>query len=280
MTSMAESAARGIRQRRGRGEGHGRRRGRGRRRRRQCPGPSGRAAATDVQAGGWVRPPCHSDQATTAAGAGLQEEGCRGHAAQQREALSGGFEVECHRHAYADDLKGRTVPDLTPAGQCMLSAGSGEFGSFNLPVRADLRRDRLHGTQMNFEEQIAELERGADEVLTRRRPREEAEARHAAAHQGGLRPDRARPAPRPHGAAEQDAPVPGARAQRHLPDRRLHRDDRRPVRAQRHAPAAHAARRSRPTPRPTRRRSSRSSTRTAPRSTSTRDGSASWARRT
>src|SRR5689334_23108662 len=49
----------------------------------------------------------------------------------------------------------------------MLSAGSGEVAPFNLPVRADLRRDRLHGTQMNFEEQIAELERGADEVLTR-----------------------------------------------------------------------------------------------------------------
>src|SRR5689334_5158619 len=47
----------------------------------------------------------------------------------------------------------------------MLSAGSGEVAPFNLPVRADLRRDRLHGTQMNFEEQIAELERGAHEVL-------------------------------------------------------------------------------------------------------------------
>ena len=45
--------------------------------------------------------------------------------------------------------------------------------------------------------------------------------------------------------------VPGARPPGAVPDRRLHRDDRRPHRQERHAPAADARARSWPTPRPT-----------------------------
>ena len=64
--------------------------------------------------------------------------------------------------------------------------------------------------------------------------------RRAAAHQARPRPDRARPAPRPHGGAQQDAPAAGPGPHGDLPDRRLHVDDRRPVGPQHHAPAADA----------------------------------------
>ena len=128
---------------------------------------------------------------------------------------------------------------------------------------------------MNFEDQIAELERGAHEVLVKAELRQEAQARHAAAGQGGLRSDRAGPAPRAHGAAQQDAPVPAARPRGDLPHRGLHRPDRRPERAQRHAPGAHA--RGDPGERPHLRDAGVQDPRpaSAPASTSTRAGSAS-----
>ena len=62
--------------------------------------------------------------------------------------------------------------------------------------------------------------------------------RQATADQARPRPDRAGHPPRAHGRAQQDAPDAGPRAPGDLPDRRLHVDDRRPVRPQRHAPAA------------------------------------------
>ena len=94
---------------------------------------------------------------------------------------------------------------------------------------------RFTGIEDEFREQIAELGRGAHEVLTLRGAGEEAAARHAAARQGGLRSDGAGPASRAHRAAQQDAAVPAARPRGDLPHRRFHRDDRRPHRAQRHA---------------------------------------------
>ena len=64
--------------------------------------------------------------------------------------------------------------------------------------------------------------------------------RRAIADQAGPRPDGAGHPLRAHGGAQQDAPAPGPGAHGDLPDRRLHVDDRRPVRPQRHAPAADA----------------------------------------
>ena len=63
-------------------------------------------------------------------------------------------------------------------------------------------------------------------------------ARQAAADQGGLRSDAARPAPRPHRPVQQAAAAAGPRPSHHVPDRRLHRDDRRSDRPQRDAPGA------------------------------------------
>ena len=69
-------------------------------------------------------------------------------------------------------------------------------------------------------------------------PWEEDPARQAAARQGGLRSDRAGPASRPHGADQQDAPVPAIRARGDIPDRRFHRHDRRSDRQERDPAAA------------------------------------------
>ena len=84
--------------------------------------------------------------------------------------------------------------------------------------------------------------RGAEEILLEEELLSELRKRQAAARQGRLRPHRAGPAPGPHRAAQQDAAVPGPRPPGDLPDRRLHRDDRRPDRQERHPQAAHAAR--------------------------------------
>ena len=91
----------------------------------------------------------------------------------------------------------------------------------------------------------------------------------------GFDPDRARHPPRPHRAHPEDEALPGPGPPRHLRDRRLHRDDRRPDRASRRRARRSRARRSRRTRRPTSSRSSRSSTRRRPRSASTASG---WAR--
>ena len=84
------------------------------------------------------------------------------------------------------------------------------------------------------------IRRGAHELIVEEDLASQARQGQAPAGEGRIRPDRARPAPGPHRRAEQDAPVPGARAPRHVPHRGLHGDDRRPERAQRHPPAAHA----------------------------------------
>ena len=104
----------------------------------------------------------------------------------------------------------------------------------------------------DIDHHLAVFKRGADELLVESRARAQARARQAAAHQGRLRSDAPRPASRPHGAVQQAAAAAGPRPPRHLPDRRFHAHDRRPDGPQRHAPAAVARRRSRPTPRPTR----------------------------
>src|SRR5581483_11588111 len=56
-----------------------------------------------------------------------------------------------------------------------------------------------------------------------------AQERLAAARLCRLRPDRARPAPGPYCPAAEDEALPGPGAHGHLPDRRLHRHDRRPT---------------------------------------------------
>ncbi len=70
----------------------------------------------------------------------------------------------------------------------------------------------------------------------RERARREAEARQAAANQGRLRSDAAGPASGPHRPVQQAAAAAGPGPPHHLPDRRLHRADRRPHRPQRDAP--------------------------------------------
>ena len=121
----------------------------------------------------------------------------------------------------------------------MLSAASLRFTGYVTAAprtssgRVSLNDDEFRGTDRRASPRH---ERGAH----RRGPGEEAQAWHAAAREGRLRSHRPGPASRAHGAAQQDAPVPAVRARGHLPDRGLHRDDRRPDRAQRHAPGADA----------------------------------------
>ncbi len=67
------------------------------------------------------------------------------------------------------------------------------------------------------------------------------EGRPPPAHQGRLRPHRARPAPGPHRPAAQDEALRGHGPHRDLRHRRRHRHDRRPHRPQ-HRPPAHDAR--------------------------------------
>ena len=100
------------------------------------------------------------------------------------------------------------------------------------------RRRPPDAMAFDIEHQLAVFRRGADELLVESELAEKLAARAAAAHQGGLRPDRARPAPRPHRPVQQAAAAAGPRPPHHLPDRRLHRPDRRPDRAQRDAPGA------------------------------------------
>ena len=154
-------------------------------------------------------------------------------------------------------------------------------GSIPRAVRLLLEgRFRVEGRRVIVEERVnpqdafATLTRGAVDVVTADALKAKL-ARGPAAHgQGRLRSDRARHPPRPHRRDPEDAALPGPRAPRHLPDRRLHRDDRRPDRARRRRARRSRARRSSATPRPTRSRSSRSSTRRRPRSASTASGSA------
>ena len=74
-----------------------------------------------------------------------------------------------------------------------------------------------------------------------RRGRPRAQAREGAPdRQGRLRPLGAGHPPRPHRRPAQDAPLPGRRAPGRLRDRRLHRDDRRPLRQEDHPAAADA----------------------------------------
>ena len=82
--------------------------------------------------------------------------------------------------------------------------------------------------------------RGGDHPRDRpaRAPRREPQDRPPAARQGRLRPHRARPAPRPHRADAQAAPLSAAGAHRHLSGRRLHLAHRRPHRPQRDPQAA------------------------------------------
>ena len=89
-------------------------------------------------------------------------------------------------------------------------------------------------------EQLAELRRGANEILTEADLIRKLRRGRPMIVKAGFDPDRARPAPGPHRAAEQDAPVPAVRARGGVPDRGLHRDDRRPHRPQHHPSAPHA----------------------------------------
>ena len=90
--------------------------------------------------------------------------------------------------------------------------------------------------------------------------RKSRETGRSAPREGGLRPDAPRPPPRPRGLDAEDASVPGAGPQGHLPRRRLHRHGRRPDRPERSAPAPHARGTWTPPRRRTSTRPSRSST--------------------
>ena len=86
---------------------------------------------------------------------------------------------------------------------------------------------------VSVQESLAIIKRGCEELIVEAGNGRQARDRPTAARQGRLRPDRARPAPGPHGADQQDAPVPGSRPSGDLPDRRLHRHDRRSDRQER-----------------------------------------------
>ena len=139
------------------------------------------------------------------------------------------------------------------------------------------RRSQERAHYMTIDEQLTYLRKGMAEIIReedlQRAPRPERQDRTPAARQSRLRPDRARPAPRPHRAAAQDEALSGSGPHRHLPDRRHDRPHRRPHRPQRHAPAARPRRPSIATPKPTSSRSSKSSIPKKPRSASTATGS-------
>ena len=98
---------------------------------------------------------------------------------------------------------------------------------------------------LSVDEQWGEISRGAVDLVSEADLRRKLERSRvdgqAARGEGRLRPLVARPPPRPHRAAAQDAPLPASRPPGDLPDRRLHRDDRRPDR-QEGDPAAALAR--------------------------------------
>ena len=101
-----------------------------------------------------------------------------------------------------------------------------------------------HPVTDRVREAMAVSLRGCEELLPEdglaRQARPRRSHRGSPAHQARPRPHGARHSSRPHRGAQQDAPTPGSRPHGHLPDRRLHVDDRRPVGPQHHAPAADA----------------------------------------
>ena len=87
-------------------------------------------------------------------------------------------------------------------------------------------------------EALARIKRGCDELIVEEELVAQAQDRARAQDQARPRPDRARPAPRPHRGDQQAAPLPGPRPPGAVPDRRFHRHDRRPDRQEPDAPAA------------------------------------------
>src|SRR5437016_1632414 len=189
----------------------------------------GDCASGGAPGGAIVIPPCITDQATTA-----QASDCSQKAAETLwRSRESGCRVRWKVSAidYTWFLFGRTDQPYRshdPGSMYVKCRYMRALRAYVISARRSIAGRASRELRVNLREQILELERGASELLLI----------------GDLvkKLERAGSASRAHRAAQQDAPVPAVRARGDLPHRGLHRDDRRPHRAQYDAPTAHARR--------------------------------------